>query len=98
GYIEHVGESAGVEHPIQMTVATTDGKSVWGFRYSSEGHSRSLYYSTRVDTLREQHPEVEVLRQLSDESRLIVSAPLGGLKGAGDEVAGVGSGGVRDGA
>jgi predicted glutamine amidotransferase len=86
GHIEHVGRGAGVEHPIQMTVATTDGKSVWAFRYSSEGRSRSLFYSTRVDTLREQHPEVEVLRQLSDESRLVVSEPLGDLKGAWNEV------------
>jgi glutamine amidotransferase len=69
-----------------MTVATTDGKSVWAFRYSTEGRSRSLYFSTRVDTLREQHPEVEVLRQLSDESRLVVSEPLGDLKGAWNEV------------
>ena len=32
GYIEHVGRSAGVEHPIQMTVATSAGESVGGFR------------------------------------------------------------------
>ncbi len=86
GYIEHVGRSAGVEHPIQMTVATTNGDSLWAFRYSSEGKSRTLFYSTRVDTLREQHPEVEVLRELSDESRLVVSEPLGDLKGAWNEV------------
>jgi glutamine amidotransferase len=86
GYIEHVGRSAGVEHPIQMTVATSDGDSLWGFRYSSEGKSRTLFYSTRVDTLREQHPEVEILQQVSDESRLVVSEPLGDLKGAWNEV------------
>ena len=47
----HRGDRAqrhGVEHPIQMTVATTDGDSVWAFRYSSEGKSRSLFYSTDV--------------------------------------------------
>jgi glutamine amidotransferase len=86
GYIEHVGRSAGVEHPIQMTVATSDGESLWGFRYSSEGKSRTLFYSTRVDTLREQHPEVEILQKVSDESRLVVSEPLGDLKGAWNEV------------
>jgi predicted glutamine amidotransferase len=86
GFIEETGRNAGVEHPIQMTVATTDGDRLWVFRYSSEGKSRSLFYSTRVDTLREQHPEVEVLRQLSDESRLVVSEPLGDLKGAWNEV------------
>ena len=69
-----------------MTVATTDGESLWAFRYSSEGKSRSLFYSTRVDTLREQHPEVAVLHELSDESRLVVSEPLGDLAGAWNEV------------
>ncbi len=86
GYIEKVGRSAAVEHPIQMTVATTDGTTLWAFRYSSERKSRSLFYSTRVDTLREQHPEVEILHRVSDESRLVVSEPLGDLEGAWNEV------------
>jgi predicted glutamine amidotransferase len=82
GVIEHVGRSAGVEHPGQMTVATSDGRSLWAYRYSSEGKSRSLYYLTRVDTLREQHPEIAFLQKVSDESRLVVSEPLGDLFGA----------------
>ncbi len=86
GFVEHTGRNYGIEHPIQMTVATSDGSSLWAFRYSSEGSSRSLFYSTRVDTLREQHPEVAVLQELSDESRLIVSEPLGDLVGAWNEV------------
>ena len=86
GMIEHVGRSHGITHPIQMTVATTDGRSVWGFRYSSEGKSRSLFFSTRVDTLRAQYPDNPVLHQLSDESRLVVSEPLGDLEGAWNEV------------
>jgi glutamine amidotransferase len=86
GFIEDVGRRAGVKHPIQMTVATTDGESVWAFRYSSEGRSGSRVYSTRVDTLRAQHPEVEILREVSDESRLIVSEPLVDLEGAWNEV------------
>ena len=86
GLIEKVGRSAGVVHPIQMTVAATDGASLWAFRYSSEGRSRTLFYSTRVDTLREQHPEVEILQRVSDESRLVVSEPLGDLVGAWNEV------------
>jgi glutamine amidotransferase len=44
GLVEEVGRRHGTEHPIQMTIATTDGKNVWAFRYSSEGRSRSLYY------------------------------------------------------
>ena len=54
-----------------MTVATTDGERIWAFRYSSEGQSRSLFYSTRIDQLRQLHPEVPALAELSDESRLV---------------------------
>jgi glutamine amidotransferase len=69
-----------------MTIATTDGTDLWGFRYSSEGRSRSLYYSTDVRTLREQHPELPALQEISDESRIVVSEPLGDLAGAWNEV------------
>jgi glutamine amidotransferase len=86
GLIEQVGRSHDVDHPIQMTVATSDGRSVWAFRYSSEGKSRSLFYSTDVSTLRHQHPDNPVLHRLSDESRLVVSEPLGDLAGAWNEV------------
>jgi glutamine amidotransferase len=87
GLIERVGRNHGIEHPIQMTVvATSDGDKVWGFRYSSEGKSRSLFYSTKVDTLRHQYPDNPVFHDLSDESRLVVSEPLGDLAGAWNEV------------
>ncbi|MGZ4361592.1 MAG: class II glutamine amidotransferase [Gaiellaceae bacterium] len=86
GLIEETGRSHGVEHPIQMTVATTDGDRVWAFRYSSEGESRSLFYSTALDTLRAQYPDNPVLHALSDETRLVVSEPLGDLAGAWNEV------------
>jgi predicted glutamine amidotransferase len=82
GLIEQVGAEHGVEHPIQMTVATSNGTDVWVFRYSSGRESRSLFFSTNVATLRELHPGVEVLETLSDESRLIVSD----LPGAWNEV------------
>lgn len=86
GLIEATGKRHGVSHPIQMTVATTNGDSIWAFRYSSEGKSRSLFYSTDVRTLRAQHPDNPVLHEVSDESRLVVSEPLGDLAGAWNEV------------
>jgi glutamine amidotransferase len=86
GLIEEIGREHGVEHPIQMTVATTDGSRVWAFRYSSEGTSRSLFYSTDVNTLRHTHPDLPVLAEVSDESRLIVSEPLRDLPGVWNEV------------
>ena len=67
-------------------MATTDGDRVWAFRYSSEGVSRSLFYSTAVSTLRHQYPDNPVLHQLSDETRIVVSEPLGDLAGAWNEV------------
>jgi predicted glutamine amidotransferase len=82
GLIEEIGRRHGVANPIQMSVATTDGTSVWAFRYSSEHDSRTLFYSTDVVTLRAVHPEVELLAKVSDESRLIVSEPLRDLPGA----------------
>jgi len=86
GFIEHVGRRHGVEHPIQMTVATSDGEKIWAFRYSSEGTSRSLFYSTDVATLRAQYPDNPILQAVSDETRLIVSEPLGDLAGAWNQV------------
>ena len=86
GFIESVGRAHGIEHPIQMTVATSDGRTIWGFRYSTEGKSRSLFYSTLVETLRDQYPDNPLFDGLSDETRLVVSEPLGDLKGAWNEV------------
>jgi glutamine amidotransferase len=86
GLIEDVGKKQGVDQPIQMTVATTNGTDVWGFRYSSTRQSRSLFYSTDVVALRALHPELEILSEVSDESRLIVSEPLRDLPGAWNEV------------
>jgi predicted glutamine amidotransferase len=98
GYVEKVGHQAGVEYPIQMTVATTNGESVWAFRYSSEGQSRSLFFSTAVSAIRELHPEVEMLQRLSDETRIVVSEPLGDLSGAWNEMPESSAGVVRPGA
>ena len=86
GLIEEVGHKHGVEHPIQMTVAVTNGESIWAFRYSSEGKSRSLFYTTLVSTIRELHPELDVLEFVDDETRLIVSEPLRDLPGVWNEV------------
>jgi predicted glutamine amidotransferase len=86
GFIEETGLEHGVELPIQMTVATTDGESVWAFRYSSEGTSRTLFYSTLLETLQAEYPDNPVFQQLSDETRVIVSEPISNLAGVWNEV------------
>ncbi|HET8642915.1 MAG TPA: class II glutamine amidotransferase [Pseudonocardiaceae bacterium] len=82
GFVESVGHRHGVAHPVQLTVAATDGDRLWVFRYSSEGDSRSLYFSTAVSTLRQMYPENENLRRLSADTRIVVSEPLRDLVGA----------------
>jgi glutamine amidotransferase len=86
GFVEDVGHRRGTEHPIQMTLGMTDGKTIWAFRYSSERDSRTLFYSTDVRTVRKLHPERVRLQEVSDESRIVVSEPLGDLTGAWNEV------------
>jgi len=84
--IEDAGRRSGETFPMQMTVATTDGDSFYGFRYSTEGRSRSLFHSADVSTLRAQYPDNPMLQELSEDARLVVSEPLGGLRGAWREV------------
>jgi glutamine amidotransferase len=86
GFIEQVGRAAGIEQPIRLTVAMSNGHKVWGFRYSSNGRSASLYHTVEVATLKEQYPDNPILHDLSAESRLVVSEPFGGLAGAWLEV------------
>ena len=97
GFIEQVCGRNGIEHPMRMSVAVSDGRSAWAFRYASEGVPPSLYFSTKVATLREQHPDISIFQTLSDELRLIVSEPIGELDGAWNEVPASTYGKIREG-
>ena len=82
GLVEAHGHAQNVDYPFQGTIATTNGDSLWAFRYSSQGRSRSLFFTRDVPTLREQYPDREILREVSDDTRLVVSEPIGDLPGA----------------
>ncbi|GAA1122474.1 class II glutamine amidotransferase [Kitasatospora arboriphila] len=97
GTIEAVAQRHGVPDPLQMTVAVSDGHRLWAFRYSTERHSRSLFFSTDVRTLRTLHPEIEALQEVADGTRVVVSEPLGDLEGAWHEVPESSYGVVEDG-
>jgi predicted glutamine amidotransferase len=86
GLVEDVARRRGVDYPVQGTIATTDGERLWAFRYSSEGRSRSLFHNEDVAVLRHQYPDNPVLHDLSDDTRIVVSEPLGDLRGAWLEV------------
>jgi glutamine amidotransferase len=86
GFIEQVCARHGIEQPMRMSVAASDGSKIWAFRYATIGEPPSLFYSTEVKTVRALYPEIAELQNLSEESRLIVSEPLGDLAGVWNEV------------
>ncbi|MEV0199709.1 class II glutamine amidotransferase [Nonomuraea sp. NPDC050691] len=97
GLVEEIARRHGVPHPVQMTVATSDGECVWIFRYSSVGPPRSLFYSTDITQIRDLHPELESLRRLGPTTRFVVSEPMRDLTGAWNELPEGSYGVVHDG-
>jgi predicted glutamine amidotransferase len=81
GLVEEVGHRHGVEFPFQGSIATADGERLWAFRYSSEGASRSLFFSSTYETLKALYPDDPRLAEFDEETRLVVSEPLGELPG-----------------
>src|SRR5436309_2717445 len=86
GLVEAIAARHEVPYPFQGTIATTDGETIWAFRYSSERDSRTLFYTTDVPTLRELYPQRQLFQEVSDNARLIVSEPLGDVSGVWNEV------------
>jgi len=86
GFVEEVGRRHGVENPVHMTVAASDGDAIWVFRYSSEKSTSSLYYSTDIEQVRQLYPDLAVLNELGEGTRFIVSEPLRDLPGAWNEM------------
>jgi predicted glutamine amidotransferase len=76
GFVEATGRAHGIEHPLQMTLAVSDGARLYAVRYSSVGRSRTLYSSAEADAL----------RLLHHDDRVVVSEPLTDLPGVWNEV------------
>ena len=77
GLVEHVAKEHGVENALQMTLGISDGESLYAVRYSTEGNSRSLFYSASRDATAEIAPDAG---QFSKRARAIVSEPLSNLE------------------
>ncbi|MET0725595.1 MAG: class II glutamine amidotransferase [Leifsonia sp.] len=84
--VESVGREHGISFPMQGTIAVSDGTTLWTFRYSSAGRTRSLFHSVDIPTLREMYPDAERLHIFGDRARVVVSEPLNDLPGAFVEV------------
>ena len=80
--VEGVARAAGVPNPVQATIAVSDGRMLWAFRYSSVGHSRTLFHSADIPTLRQMFPDDERLSRFGDHAHMVVSEPLTDLPGA----------------
>jgi len=81
-FVESVGHEHGVAFPMQGTIAVSDGATVWAFRYSSQGRTRTLFHSADIDTLRVMYPDVERLQIFGRHAHVVVSEPLNDLPGA----------------
>ncbi|WP_157157092.1 class II glutamine amidotransferase [Diaminobutyricimonas sp. LJ205] len=84
--VESVGHNAGVKFPMQGTIAVSDAETLWAFRYSSQGRSRSLFHSEDIPTLRGMYPDAERLSDFGDHAQVVVSEPLTDLPGVFREV------------
>jgi predicted glutamine amidotransferase len=82
GFVERIGRDEGVEFPLQMTLGIADGSRLCAVRYSSEGNSRSLYYSRDLSAIEaELAPQQRsLLDQMSSRARTVVSEPLSDLQ------------------
>jgi glutamine amidotransferase len=86
GFVEETGRGHGVTHPLQMTVAASDGERVYAARYASGPVVNSLYMTVDASAVRELHPKDTRFHGFSDDARAIVSEPLGDLPGVWQEV------------
>ncbi len=86
GFVEETGRRHGVEQPLQMTVAVSDGERLYAARYASGPVVNSLFVTAEASAIRALYPEDARFQLFSDEARAIVSEPLGDLPGVWHEV------------
>ena len=86
GLVEATAARHGIEHAVQASIGVADGERLWAFRYSTEGHSRTLFVSADAESLRQLHPENPRLQRLRDEDRVVVSEPMSELPGLWHEI------------
>ena len=87
GFVEDTGRRHGIEEPLQMTVAMSDGERLYAARYASGPVVNSLFVSADASAVRALYPDDARFQRLSDECRAVVSEPLGDLPGVWHEVA-----------
>ena len=79
GLVEDLAKSRGIDDALQMTLGISDGQSLYAVRYSTQGDSRSLFYSASREATMEIAPDAG---RFSRDARAIVSEPLSNLEDA----------------
>jgi glutamine amidotransferase len=75
GFIEDAARAKGIDEAVWMTVCVTDGHRLHAVRYASDGKAPTLFHSRDMADVVRVLPELD--GRLSDESRFIVSEPIG---------------------
>ncbi|HUA11727.1 MAG TPA: class II glutamine amidotransferase [Solirubrobacteraceae bacterium] len=82
GFIEKSLRDEGIEPALQASIGVSDGATLWGLRYASQGSARTLFSSEDIDAVRRLHPDNAVLGEFHEGDRIIVSEPLNAMPGA----------------
>jgi len=77
GLVERIAREHGVDQAVWMTLGISDGKTIYAFRYASDGKAPTLYYSPEVQHVYRLNPASE--GRFGDQARAIVSEPVGSM-------------------
>lgn len=65
----------GIDAAVWMTLGISDGHTLWGFRYGSDGRCPTLYISPSIEELMLVNPEID--GRFGDFAVCLVSEPMG---------------------
>lgn len=75
GFVETVARKHGVSAPIWMTLGVSDGKTLYGVRYATDGKAPSLFHSPDVEAIYKLNPAIR--GRFGESACAIVSEPPG---------------------
>ena len=73
--VEATAREHGVQQALWMTLAISDGKDLWGFRYASDGKGPTLYISPSLEEMNRLNPEIA--KKFGGFAACLVSEPIG---------------------
>ncbi|MBS1659273.1 MAG: class II glutamine amidotransferase [Bacteroidetes bacterium] len=73
--VESTAKEHSIDEAVWMTLGISNGETLWGFRYGSNGKGPTLYVSPGVEELKRVNPEAE--KKLGDFASCLVSEPIG---------------------